>query len=192
MSNRTPEMVYMLVSFGGMENFPYTKWTPHKQETIPPKFSLITISLNIIHHYPSRPLRNLFEISPTATAIDLYLMLQKLPYEYGTISFTCQLEWNSTVIFPGKQTLHQMGFVNSREIVKAHVEEPVSPYVVWALKGTPPIDKWTPKTHLKFPKCVRDSVTSLLLVAKHQLWNAPQFIMHKIIGYVCIGWARSD
>ncbi len=46
-----------------------------------------------------------------------------------------------------------------------------------ALKHT-----WTPGTHKKYPRTVRDAIYCVLLIAKRQRWPIPEFILFSIFG----------
>eukprot|EP00026_Physarum_polycephalum_P007906 Phypoly_transcript_07977.p1 GENE.Phypoly_transcript_07977~~Phypoly_transcript_07977.p1 ORF type:complete len:515 (+),score=60.61 Phypoly_transcript_07977:219-1547(+) len=100
-----------------------------------------------------------------------------------------EVYYKSFMVFPDECSLHELGLRDQSEF-SVYFGEVVQPWIVCGLKHAPPLHLWNPQIHSQFPKPVRDSVKTLLLVAKHKNWNIDGTTMHKIIGYICFGWLQ--
>jgi len=47
---------------------------------------------------------------------------------------------------------------------------------------------WSPQDHRRHPKCVRNAVVSMLLIAKKQQWPLDNEIKFKIFQFIAYGW----
>eukprot|EP00026_Physarum_polycephalum_P011611 Phypoly_transcript_11847.p1 GENE.Phypoly_transcript_11847~~Phypoly_transcript_11847.p1 ORF type:complete len:232 (+),score=20.22 Phypoly_transcript_11847:483-1178(+) len=122
----------------------------------------------------------------TNSSMDLY---EKL-WEFEQYRFL-EARWNGAAIYPGNQTLYDMGFC-SDDVISVSPQKIISPWIASTIGGylppLPPVYKWTPQIHHLFPKIVRDSVICLLLAMKRRDLFLDADTRDKIIQYACFGW----
>eukprot|EP00026_Physarum_polycephalum_P013235 Phypoly_transcript_13615.p1 GENE.Phypoly_transcript_13615~~Phypoly_transcript_13615.p1 ORF type:complete len:221 (+),score=30.46 Phypoly_transcript_13615:232-894(+) len=121
------------------------------------------------------------------TARRLYMKM----WRYGPYRFL-QFWWKGAVIFPGEQSLYDLG-LRDKDKVYANQQKVMSPWIVvgYFLPAPPPFFDWNPRIHHFFPKIVRESVKSFLLVEKRLNGNFDSPLKHKIIKYICFLWHKN-
>lgn len=162
-------------------------WTPTKPiqdpSFIPPP-SLKVIARLIVLYPPLPPEYHYFNFRPTTSAKQLYKQ----------VSFRTQknieLEWNGTVIYPGNQTLLDMGFMNT-ETIECFSLQPVSPLILRELDNVPLTVEWTPRLHYNlFPKIIRDAIVSFVAIVRHNNLGLDVAVIRKIIAYIYYGYLQ--
>eukprot|EP00026_Physarum_polycephalum_P005309 Phypoly_transcript_05341.p1 GENE.Phypoly_transcript_05341~~Phypoly_transcript_05341.p1 ORF type:complete len:342 (+),score=31.41 Phypoly_transcript_05341:918-1943(+) len=179
MKCRNTRAIIALVSLYGSKILGPTKWVPNPSLYLPSKVRV---------HVLVKPLGFLeSNIIMHCCALSGQELYQEIWKSYRFL----ELWWHGAVIFPGSQTLYDMGLRTGDEVF-IYPEKVMSPWIACTiatyLPAPPPIYAWTPKIHHYFPKPIKDSILSFLIVVKRLKWKIDANLQGKVIQYISFGW----